>query len=443
MLSIVTALFCFALSGISSGASLFSRQAATIPGYVTRFGRYCSPDSANHQTDLIAPLVYIDVNDPFLPSDIGAQITNTSPELNFTRIASGPQDLTLSNLASLNEAGGCTIDKFDACDVYLTSRENVPSRPKWLYGVLPDPVTGETTGAVSSAIIVNDHNNSGIVDAFYFYFYAFNLGQNLSGTILGNHVGDWEHSMVRFMGGEPQTIWYSAHDAGFVYTYDAVEKNGSRPIVYSSLGGHANYPTPGLQSRSIGAIKLNDTTSKGPLWDPVKSAYFYTFMPTSTRNGTFVAGSGTGAAADSAAPIDWLYFLGRWGDKQYPDSNPAQINIANLTFAYEDGPTGPLDKDLDRLGTCPDSKQPCQTTSKLPVPSGTLTPIATIRRVYSSAAGTSSATASGTAGGAQSSGASGSASGSTGSPNGVSQGREGWLLVLPVGMLCTLLVCMY
>lgn len=359
------------------------------------------------------------MNDPFLPSDIAAQITNTRPALNFTPVANVPQDLSLSNLASLNAAGSCSIDAFGDCPVYLTSRESVPDLPHWLYGVLPDAQTGETTGAVSSAIIVNDHGGNGIVDAFYFYFYAFNLGQNLSNIVLGNHVGDWEHSMVRFMNDEPQTIWYSAHDSGFTYTYDAVEKRESRAIVYSSLGGHANYPTPGLQTRSLagGAIKLNDTTSKGPLWDPVRSAYFYTFTPTSMGNGTFTAASGTGAAAGISAPIDWLYFLGRWGDKQYPDTNPAQRNIANLTFAYEDGPTGPLDKDLDRLGTCPDGQQPCMTTSVLPVPSGTIMPVPTLSRTYRSLAASSSATMAGTEGGSSASAGMTSPAASTGSQN--------------------------
>lgn len=159
-----------------------------------------------------APLVYIDVNDPYLPSDIGAQLTNTDAELNFTRITSGPSNLDLSNLAGINSGGDCA--GFDDCDIYLTSRDNVTLRPPWLKGVLPNPETGETTGAVSSAVIVNDHGGSGTVDAFYFYFYAFNQGVNLSGTVLGNHVGDWEHTMLRFVDGEPQTMWYSAHSVG-------------------------------------------------------------------------------------------------------------------------------------------------------------------------------------------------------------------------------------
>jgi hypothetical protein len=76
---------------------------------------------------------------------------------------------------------------------------------------LPDPVTYETVGARSYAIIVNDHGN-GIVGVFYMYFYAFNPGETVFNQVLGDHVGDWEHSMVRFENGLPVSVWLSQHD---------------------------------------------------------------------------------------------------------------------------------------------------------------------------------------------------------------------------------------
>lgn len=60
-------------------------------------------------------------------------------------------------------------------------------------------------------VIVNDHG-AGVVDAFYMYFYAFNLGNTVSGQTLGNHVGDWEHTMIRFRNGTPTAMWFSQHD---------------------------------------------------------------------------------------------------------------------------------------------------------------------------------------------------------------------------------------
>jgi len=61
------------------------------------------------------------------------------------------------------------------------------------------------------------------------------------GLRFGNHVGDWEHNMVRFINGVPDTVYYSAHSGGAAYKYSAVEKDGDRPISYIAIGTHANY----------------------------------------------------------------------------------------------------------------------------------------------------------------------------------------------------------
>lgn len=51
--------------------------------------------------------------------------------------------------------------------------------------------------------------------------------------------------MIRFENGQPKSIWYSQHEYGAAYTYDAVEKIGKRPVAYSAKGSHANYAVPG------------------------------------------------------------------------------------------------------------------------------------------------------------------------------------------------------
>jgi hypothetical protein len=53
-------------------------------------------------------------------------------------------------------------------------------------------------------------------------------------------------------------------------------------------------------------------------------------------------------------PVDWFHFIGRWGDKQLPDSNEYQKTVPHFGLKkYVDGPTGPKFKHLDRSGISP------------------------------------------------------------------------------------------
>jgi hypothetical protein len=104
-----------------------------------------------------------------MPSDIQAQLNHTNPAHNLSTISNALSSLLLFNLDQVNNLGNCTQL---ALTPSLTSKDNVRANPSWLPGVLPEPVTFETVRAKSCAVIVNDHG-SGIVDAFYMYFYAF------------------------------------------------------------------------------------------------------------------------------------------------------------------------------------------------------------------------------------------------------------------------------
>lgn len=195
----------------------------------------CESEDSNMLMAITAPKVWLQSQDPYFPSDIGAQLAHTTPEINFNVVNGAPSPLTLNNLASLNAIGGQSI--------YLTSVDDITTSPLWLNGVMPDG-NGKTNGATSCTVVVNDHGN-GNVDAFYFYFFAFNQGNTVFGQEIGDHVGDWEHNMIRFEDGVPQAIWYSQHSYGQAFTYSAVEKQGVRPITYSAKGSHASYATTG------------------------------------------------------------------------------------------------------------------------------------------------------------------------------------------------------
>lgn len=129
-----------------------------------------------------APLVFLDKDDAYFPSDLATHLKNTHPEVKFEKVKDGPDALTLENLDSLNKIGGS--------DVYLTANEDVTKLPKFLNANRPDSKTLETTDAKSCVVILVD-KGKGIMDAFYMYFYTFNQGPTFQGHELGDHLGDW------------------------------------------------------------------------------------------------------------------------------------------------------------------------------------------------------------------------------------------------------------
>ncbi|ORY08751.1 hypothetical protein BCR34DRAFT_603391 [Clohesyomyces aquaticus] len=327
-------LFYVAASAVfvsAAPAKFQSRQAPSgVPDYVLKY----------------APLVYLFSGEQFFPSDIQAQLTNTIPEVNFSAVPNVANPLDLNNLNTLSQ------------DVYLTSKDDVTKTPTWIKGVKPDG-SGKTNNAVTAAVIVNDKGN-GNVDAFYMYFYAYNWGGIVAGinTLqFGNHVGDWEHNMIRFSNGVPQYIWYSQHANGQAFKYSITEKDSSglRPIVYSANGSHANYAISGTHDHTIPNFNLpggflEDHTDKGAVWDPLLSAYYYAFN----------AGDGSFRAFDESGktPTGWLGFKGRWGDQEYPTSDKRQVKIFGQA-KFASGPTGPADKQLQRTNVCPDNGKEC------------------------------------------------------------------------------------
>lgn len=89
---------------------------------------------------------------------------------------------------------------------------------------------GKNLGGKSDApaVLVVVDKGHGVVDAFWFFFYSYNLGNSVFNVRFGNHVGDWEHTMVRFYKGKPKSVFFSEHSGGEAYTYDAVERFGKR-----------------------------------------------------------------------------------------------------------------------------------------------------------------------------------------------------------------------
>ena len=223
-----------------------------------------------------APFVHLYSGEEFWPCDIADHLIHTTPHLNYTPLKTSSDYLNLTNLDELNRYG--------SRNVYLQSDDNVERRPDWLGGksnipAIPDderckivdpgfaqgssgseaklgmrgtnnifatnredPASGSTTGQTKKkpcggrsdapAVLVAIDKGDGIVDAFWFFFYSYNLGNVVLNLRFGNHVGDWEHTLVRFKNGQPIEIFFSEHNFGEAYAYDAVEKIGNRVSRY-------------------------------------------------------------------------------------------------------------------------------------------------------------------------------------------------------------------
>ncbi|KAI9743060.1 MAG: Vacuolar protein sorting-associated protein 62 [Claussenomyces sp. TS43310] len=283
-----------------------------------------------------APYSHLYSKEQWWPSDVATHVQHVTPEVNFTAVA---ENVTLEDLNTFNSS------------VYLTSKDNTEDSPAWLLSAFntPDNVTGYSS---APATIIVAEKDDGIVDVFYFYFYSYNEGPSVLGLAYGNHVGDWEHSMVRFINEVPTYIYLSAHSSGTAYNYTALNMTDSRATTYIALGSHANYATTGEQDYEgdLAGIFLHDETDAGLYWD-VTANYRGYFFDNSTGTFTSAGGADIGGTEQPGEGVDWLYWLGMWGDQQYPNSYSDQYCISTECH-YVSGPTGPLDKNLGRVSVC-------------------------------------------------------------------------------------------
>lgn len=196
-----------------------------------------------------APLVHLYSEEQFWPCDIKEHLFHVTPELNYTPIL-GLLPLNLSNLDQLNQ-----FEK--GRHVFLTSNDNVEDRPDWLGGQanIPDNFSDDANAdhfgfqtarskmwkqsrggrSDAPAVLLTVDKGDGIVDAFWFFFYSYNLGNIVLNIRFGNHIGDWEHTLVRFQHGKPKVVFVSEHFFGSAYSYSAVEKIGNRVSSEKSL----------------------------------------------------------------------------------------------------------------------------------------------------------------------------------------------------------------
>lgn len=292
-----------------------------------------------------APLVYLYSEEKYLPYDVKKYVTNFHVEYeNGTTVKGTDQDMTLEKLGNLT-----TNEK-----LYMEANTDFTSDPEWITGYKNKPsiATGEIKDAPATVIVVDKGN--GWVDSYWFYFYLFNLGPFVMGNgPFGNHVGDWEHSLVRFYKGEPIIVWLLAHGGGQAYFYGNLEKhesNPNHPIIFSARGTHANYVSVGQHPHDLPYAILSDFTDRGPLWNPTKNYLSYTLNDNTVHAG--VTNRNPAHVGREATYYNWLGFKGFWGNKQLANTDARQRYLIIGGYRYITGPLGPLQKNLVRVKPC-------------------------------------------------------------------------------------------
>ncbi|KAI0460803.1 hypothetical protein LJB42_001603 [Komagataella kurtzmanii] len=296
-----------------------------------------------------APLVHLYSEEKYFPCDIARYVDHFHAVFGNGSDVPGGQHLNIGALSKLNHYSAAK----KGSEVFLMANTDFDKNPDYITGRHNKPkyINGEIEEAPAVLIVVDKGN--GWVDAFWFYFYGFNLGPFVMGTgPFGNHVGDWEHSLVRFYNGSPIIVWMSAHGGGGSYFYKNLEKHyndDKRPVIFSARGTHANYASVGQQNHDLPWAMLSDFTDRGPLWDPTKNFLAYTYS-----DGRITYANGSHPKREERYG-DWLYFEGRWGDNKLPSSDERQ-KWSPFEWKYIAGPSGPLSKNLDRLSPCQRTK---------------------------------------------------------------------------------------
>jgi hypothetical protein len=132
-----------------------------------------------------------------------------------------------------------------------------PSNYYWLK--IPETAYPGDPSTTTNYVYVKDYGR-GFIDIQYWIFCAYNGAafarlsmpfseKDFDLQPLGRHTGDWEHATVRvsYSGDHLIAVYCSQHSGGTIVMPAQVQMQGTHPVIYSSLHGHAMAATAGAQ----------------------------------------------------------------------------------------------------------------------------------------------------------------------------------------------------
>jgi len=274
------------------------------------------------------PLVKLARGEKWKPSSVAYFLDHTRME----QCNNQPEPMTIYNLQKCNS------------NSYLTTKQKL----KRASSTEPVVFRGQDPRNVPVYVLYREHNN--FLDVAYWFFFPYNRGKRVL-FVFGNHVGDWEHVMVRFRKNSSDyqiySMFLSIHNSKITKKFggeflwkDGKFRKGSQSltmyedtthaIVYAAEGSHGMWPTAGRHVYKI-IPWLVDHTSNGVSWYTWRKLKVTKYDPNRHYSGEF----------------KFLEFSGRWGNKKRGCGIAEKVSGE---CQLESGPTGPAYKSWPKLG---------------------------------------------------------------------------------------------
>jgi hypothetical protein len=217
-----------------------------------------SQPSAEERAELarrFAPVLRYDTRELFVPIPRSAYVSRTQlkeQEGRFVRVLRA-----LPTIDDLPSAPG-TCTRIRSCSYFLDVRgvePDPPSESQRAYAAIERQLLRE--GAKPTIYShVTRYDDTGEYAVQYWFLYLFNFRLN-------EHESDWEQITVRLDPDKnPLGVFLSAHEGGNSRAWEAVEKEGERPVVYPALGSHANYFGSGRHPVRVGCRRVVGSISR-------------------------------------------------------------------------------------------------------------------------------------------------------------------------------------